>query len=92
MSIDLMSTLSNSGSHDEELTCKEFVEIVTDYFEHRLSTVERARFDEHLDGCPYCRIYLDQMRETINIVGHLSEETAPPQALDALLAHFRRKV
>ena len=86
-----MATPQNPTPREEELTCKELVELVTDYFENRLSPVDRARFDEHLDCCPFCRIYLDQMRETIGLVGHLPEETIPPQALDVLLAQFRRK-
>jgi predicted anti-sigma-YlaC factor YlaD len=89
MATEPMST--TPSSNDPELTCKELVELVTDYFENRLSTSDRARFDEHLVSCPFCQTYLDQMRETIDLVGHLPEESIPPQALDALLVHFRRK-
>jgi anti-sigma factor RsiW len=74
---------------DVQLTCKELVELVTDYLEGALSTADRARFDEHLATCPYCQIYLEQMRQTIRTVGHLREEAIPPQALQALLDRFR---
>ena len=40
------------------------VELVTDYLEGALSATERERFDEHIAGCPYCEIYLEQMRQT----------------------------
>jgi predicted anti-sigma-YlaC factor YlaD len=73
----------------EQLTCKELVELVTDYLEGILPLPDRARFDEHLTTCPYCRIYLDQMRQTIRTLGHLPDEAIPPKALEALLAHFR---
>ena len=73
----------------QPLTCKELVELVTDYFEGALSLSDRARFDEHLTTCPYCQIYVDQMRQTINTLGHLPAEAIPPEALEALLAHFR---
>jgi predicted anti-sigma-YlaC factor YlaD len=73
----------------QQLTCKELVELVTDYLEGALSLSERQRFDEHLATCPYCRIYLDQMRQTIRTLGHLPEEAVPPAALEALLARFR---
>jgi anti-sigma factor RsiW len=75
---------------DVQLTCKELVELVTDYLEGALSTADRARFDEHLATCPYCQIYLEQMRQTIRTVGHLPEEAIPPKALEALLDRFRR--
>lgn len=73
-----------------ELTCKQVVELVTDYLEEALSPENRARFDEHMASCPYCQIYLEQMRQTIHTLGCLPEETIPPKALDALLEHFRR--
>jgi predicted anti-sigma-YlaC factor YlaD len=72
-----------------DLTCKELVELVTDYLESALSPTDRRRFDEHLTGCPYCRTYLDQMRQTIRTLGHLPEESISPQAIEALLDRFR---
>jgi anti-sigma factor RsiW len=73
-----------------DLTCKEFVELVTDYLEGVLPPSSRKRFDEHLATCPYCTLYLEQMRQTIRTMGRLPEETIPPPALDALLEHFRK--
>jgi predicted anti-sigma-YlaC factor YlaD len=72
-----------------QLTCKELVELVTDYLEGALPPSDRRRFDDHLTNCPYCRIYLDQMRETVRMLGHLPEEAIHPDALEALLARFR---
>jgi anti-sigma factor RsiW len=73
-----------------ELTCKELVELVTDYLEGALPDEARIRFDEHLASCPFCQIYLDQMRQTIRAVGHLPDESVSHEALDTLLARFRR--
>lgn len=75
---------------EQELTCKELVELVTDYIEESLPAGERRRFDAHLSTCPFCRIYLDQMRQTIQTLGRLPEETVSSDAVDALRAHFRR--
>jgi len=80
-----MTTTDNA-----DLTCKEFVELVTDYLEGALPAPTRRRFDEHMVTCPYCQTYLEQMRHTVRTLGHLPEETIPPKALDALLEHFRR--
>jgi anti-sigma factor RsiW len=49
----------------EDLTCKEVVEIVSDYLEGALSAEDRARFDAHLTVCDGCHTYVEQMRETI---------------------------
>jgi anti-sigma factor RsiW len=72
-----------------ELTCREFVELVTDYLEERMAPAERDRFEAHLAICPGCQAYLDQMRETIAALGRLTEERLSPDARDALLAAFR---
>jgi predicted anti-sigma-YlaC factor YlaD len=71
------------------LTCREFVELVTEYLEGKLSLSEKARFDQHLAVCSYCRIYLEQMQQTLKITGKLSEEQVPVEARDELLAAFR---
>jgi anti-sigma factor RsiW len=73
----------------DEMTCKELVEVVTDYLEGELSAVDRRRFEEHLEECPYCRIYLEQMRTTIRTLGRLSEESIPRDARAELLNAFR---
>jgi anti-sigma factor RsiW len=72
-----------------ELTCKELVEIVTDYLEDRLPPAERQRFEQHLVACDGCANYLDQMRQTIRIVGRLSEESIPASSRERLLQAFR---
>jgi anti-sigma factor RsiW len=72
-----------------ELTCKELVEIVTDYLEDRLPPGDRRRFEQHLAGCEGCRNYLDQMRETIHLVGTLAEDTIPVPMRERLLRAFR---
>ena len=72
-----------------DLTCQELVELVTDYLEGSLSAPQRVRFEEHLAMCTGCRNYLAQMRQTISLLGKLTEESIPPQARDDLLGVFR---
>jgi anti-sigma factor RsiW len=72
-----------------ELTCKEMVELVTNYLEGGLSTRHRRRFERHIAGCDGCSTYLDQMRQTIQLLGGLTEDSISPEAKDALLHAFR---
>lgn len=74
---------------NEELTCQELVEIVTEYLEETLSPAARARFEEHLANCRGCRTYLEQMRQTVKLTGQLSEEMVSEPARTALLQVFR---
>ena len=43
---------------ETELTCRELVELVTDYLEDRLPAHERARFEAHLGECAACAAYV----------------------------------
>ena len=49
----------------EEMTCKKFVELVTDLIEGRLVASVRLDAEAHLDDCHGCTAYLQQMRHTI---------------------------
>ncbi len=71
------------------LTCQEFVELATDYLEEALPPEDRQRFEAHMALCPGCDIYLQQMRQTMRLLGRVTEESLPPAGKDKLLAAFR---
>lgn len=71
------------------MSCKELVELVTDYFEGNLPPDERQRFDEHMQICHGCVTYVEQMRVTIAATGTLRVDSVPPEARDALMHAFR---
>ena len=72
-----------------ELTCRELSEVVTDYLEGTMSAHDRLRFEQHLVVCEGCTSYLEQMRETIRLMGELREEHILPEAQRELLQVFR---
>jgi anti-sigma factor RsiW len=74
---------------EDALTCKELVELVTDYLEGSLSSEDKERFELHLASCDGCAAYLQQMRKTIQAVGNLEEISLSPQAKENLLGLFR---
>ena len=71
------------------LTCRELVELVTEYLDGGLSRRDRARFDAHIAGCANCTLYLEQFRETIRLTGTLLESDVSPEAEATLLAEFQ---
>ena len=83
--------MSNRGLWPpDQITCRELVELVTAYLEDALPADERARFERHLADCPHCRLYLEQMRQTIQATGKLTEAAIDPTARHELLKVFRR--
>jgi predicted anti-sigma-YlaC factor YlaD len=77
-------------SSDEELTCKEVVELVTDYLENVLLPGTRDRVDAHLAECPGCTAYLEQIQKTIGMLRTLTEQPVLPGTKQELLQIFRR--
>lgn len=72
------------------LVCRQAVELVTDYLEGALSPRDRARFEDHLSGCPHCTEYLAQIRATIVTVGAIEPESLDPAVQDELVNLYRR--
>lgn len=73
----------------DEVSCIELVELVTDYLEDRLDPDVRVRLERHLDGCPGCRNYLEQVTRTIELTGRLRPDDLDPAMVDALVQVFR---
>jgi predicted anti-sigma-YlaC factor YlaD len=85
-----MGPASLPRSSSDEVVCREFVELVTPYLENALPADERALIERHLDSCDGCRTYLEQMRQTIRAVGHVSHDPITAQTRDEVLAIFRK--
>jgi anti-sigma factor RsiW len=71
------------------LDCDELVELVTDYLEGGLAPLARRRFENHLQECEGCAIYLDPLRETLRQLGAISTDTLSPEATNQLMEAFR---
>jgi anti-sigma factor RsiW len=69
-----MSTRNNT----DEMACRELVGVVSAYLDGTLPQADRRRFDAHLEECPYCINYLEQMRETIDSLGELTVDSIAP--------------
>jgi anti-sigma factor RsiW len=72
-----------------EMSCRELVELVTEYLEGTLGRRDRRRFEAHIAGCEHCTTYVEQMREVIAALGRLTEDSIAPQAREELLTAFR---
>lgn len=73
-----------------ELTCREVVELVTEYLSGGMEAGVRARFDNHLSTCEPCTAHIQQMQSTIEATGRLDEGELDDQAKRDLLDAFRR--
>ena len=53
------------------LSCRQFVEVVTDYLDNSLDDDVRRDTLEHLSTCPRCRLYLSQIQTVIRLLRKL---------------------
>jgi anti-sigma factor RsiW len=78
-----------AGSAEQEMACRELVEVVTDYLEGALPAHDRLRLEAHLAECRYCMDYIAQMRRTIEALGKLPAQPVDPAQQEVLLEAFR---
>jgi predicted anti-sigma-YlaC factor YlaD len=77
--------------HLDEITCQEFVELVTDYLEGALPARTQNQVEEHLVMCHFCRDYADQMRATVAALSELRSDPPVDEPSDAVLAALSRR-
>ncbi len=64
----------------DEISCREFVEMITDYFEDALAPQMLEQVEEHLVMCDWCVAYVGQMEATIDsltVLGSDAGEVVP---------------
>jgi anti-sigma factor RsiW len=77
------------SANTEQLSCKQLVELVTDYLEGQLDPTREAALDAHLAACDGCDTYVEQMRQTVIALRGLADGgEIPPRAREAVLAAF----
>jgi predicted anti-sigma-YlaC factor YlaD len=74
---------------DYELSCREVVELVTEYLEHVLLPEMHKRFEAHIVECPGCEYYIEQVRLTISMLHQVAKEPVFPATKQELLQIFR---
>ena len=72
----------------EHLTCRELVEILTDYLEDVLDPAERAEVERHIVICAACLNSVKRRSSSVDLFGRLAGDDARAPS-EALLATFR---
>ena len=73
----------------DHVTCREFVEVLTDYLEGVLAAEERADIERHIVICRGCSNYVEQFRSTIDLLGRIAADEPDDAQASAALAIFR---
>jgi anti-sigma factor RsiW len=73
-----------------EMTCREFVELVTDLIEGQLAEARRLEAEAHLGECDNCATYLEQIELTVAALRRLADSEQFPESRVQALAAFRQ--
>jgi anti-sigma factor RsiW len=76
-------------SVEASITCREVVELLSDYIDGELPASQRVRVEEHLAGCDGCTTILEELRETVRLTGMLTVEHVSESQSATLLGAFR---
>jgi anti-sigma factor RsiW len=68
-----------------DLTCRELVELITDYHERALPPDERIRVEQHLVVCSACTRYEQQLRAAVRLAATIQLDDLGPESRRALL-------
>jgi predicted anti-sigma-YlaC factor YlaD len=71
------------------ISCRELVELVTDYLDGTLTRDQSARMDIHLEVCGPCAEYVEQVRVTGRLAALATIELELRPDRDVLLRAFR---
>ena len=74
-------------SHDE-IVCRDFVELATDYLDAALPASDLELAEEHLVICAVCREYLDQIATTAAALAATAHDAPADDAVRALVGAF----
>ena len=79
------------GHEIDEVSCREFVELVTDYWEGALAEERMELVEEHLVMCDWCKTYLEQMELTVESLpeARAGREQLPEETERVLVSAFR---
>jgi predicted anti-sigma-YlaC factor YlaD len=73
---------------EHEISCQQFVEVITDYLEGALANRTLTHVEEHLVLCDWCVTYLEQMQQTVEAL-HALDGEPPPEPSERVLIALR---
>ena len=74
------------------LTCKEFLEELSDYLDENLDIELRAKLEQHIAECPNCWVIADTTKKTIQIYRGMDPYPVPADVQSRLMAALEKKI
>ena len=79
------------ASPANHITCRQLVELASDYLEQALESGDAELFEQHLVYCEGCEHYVEEVRRTISLSSRLRDDEVPAETVERLLTEFRQE-
>jgi anti-sigma factor (TIGR02949 family) len=70
--------------HGGKYSCKDVVDLLSDYIDGECSPDDKAMVEDHLADCPGCIAFVNTFRKSISLAKNMSYEDIPNDLLDRL--------
>jgi anti-sigma factor (TIGR02949 family) len=74
------------------LTCKDFLNELTDFLDDSLDSELREKLQKHVSECPNCWVILDTTQRTIRVYKGVEPQTIPPDIHSRLMEALSKKM
>ena len=74
------------------LTCKDFLNELSEYLDESIDAETRAKLDRHISECPNCWVIADTTKKTIQIYRGMDPYPIPPDVEGRLMAALEKKM
>ena len=74
------------------LTCKQFLQELSDYLDENVDPEVRARLEKHISECPNCYVICDTTKKTIRIYQGMDPHPIPQEVEARLIAALEKKM
>jgi hypothetical protein len=74
------------------LTCKQFLQELSDYLEESVDQVVRAEIERHVNECPNCWVVCDTARKTLKVFKGMECHAVPEDVQRKLLAALEKAI
>ena len=73
------------------LTCKEFLQELSDYLDATVDAELRRKLEIHISACPNCFVILDTTKRTIEVYKGVEAQPIPPEVHARLMKAVEKK-
>ncbi len=74
------------------LTCKEFLQELSEYLDETLDVEIRRRVEAHITECPNCYVIYDTTKKTIQVYKGIDPQGLPQDVHSRLMAALEKKM